>query len=138
MTESKNRGVHPPEFMDKLGPGTRWDEDHQPNRPRARRPSNSGRPMEARDPSPGQILFEGKRGPQPVSADSAPDRLYCEIGCLRMELDSLKKSLGSACHDPPCLDKRPCRCHAKAPVRARWYVADNGRLVFKAGAELAN
>jgi len=28
-------------------------------------------------------LFEGKRGPQPVSAESAPDRLYGEIGRLK-------------------------------------------------------
>lgn len=32
-------------------------------------------------------LFEGKRGPQPVSAHSAPDGLYGEIGRLKMELD---------------------------------------------------
>ena len=32
-------------------------------------------------------LFEGKRGPAPMAAHSAPDRLYCEIGCLKMELD---------------------------------------------------
>ena len=31
-----------------------------------------------------KTLFEGKRGPQPVSAHSAPDRLYVEIGRLRM------------------------------------------------------
>jgi transposase len=37
-------------------------------------------------------LFEGKRGPQPVSAESAPDRLYEKIGRLKMELDWLKKS----------------------------------------------
>jgi hypothetical protein len=34
-----------------------------------------------------------------------------------MELDWLKKSTGSACNDPPCLDRRPCRCHAKATLR---------------------
>ena len=39
-------------------------------------------------------LFEGKRGPQPVSAESAPDRLYGEIGRLKMELDWLKKKSG--------------------------------------------
>ena len=39
-------------------------------------------------------LFEGKRGPQPVSAHSAPDRLYGEIGRLKMELDWLKKKSG--------------------------------------------
>ena len=39
-------------------------------------------------------LFEGKRGPQPVAAHSAPDRLYGEIGRLKMELDWLKKKSG--------------------------------------------
>jgi len=41
-----------------------------------------------------KTLFEGKRGPQPVSAQSAPDRLYGEIGRLKMELDWLKKKSG--------------------------------------------
>lgn len=37
-------------------------------------------------------LFEGKRGPQPLDARSDPDRLYSEIGRLKVELDWLKKS----------------------------------------------
>ncbi|HEY8037711.1 MAG TPA: transposase [Methylobacter sp.] len=41
-------------------------------------------------------LFEGKRGPKPANAASDPDRLYAKIGQLNMELDWLKKSLGSA------------------------------------------
>ena len=41
-----------------------------------------------------KTLFEGKRGPQPVAAHSAPDRLYSEIGRLKMELDWLKKKSG--------------------------------------------
>ena len=41
-----------------------------------------------------RTLFEGKRGPQPVAPHSAPDRLYGEIGCLKMELDWLKKKSG--------------------------------------------
>ena len=49
-------------------------------------------------------LFEGKRGPKPVAAHREPDLLYSEIGKLTMELDWLKKSLGSACHDPPRVD----------------------------------
>lgn len=39
-------------------------------------------------------LFEGKRGPQSVAAHSAPERLYGEIGRLKMELDWLKKKSG--------------------------------------------
>ena len=41
-----------------------------------------------------RTLFEGKRGPQAVAAHSAPDRLYGEIGRLKMEFDWLKKKSG--------------------------------------------
>jgi transposase len=39
-------------------------------------------------------LFEGKRGPKPINEHSEPDRLYSEIGKLKMELDWLKKKSG--------------------------------------------
>jgi transposase-like protein len=39
-------------------------------------------------------LFEGKRGPKPVNDHSEPERLYSEIGKLKMELDWLKKKSG--------------------------------------------
>jgi len=39
-------------------------------------------------------VFEGKRGPQAVTAHSDPERLYSEIGRLKMELDWLKKKSG--------------------------------------------
>ena len=39
-------------------------------------------------------LFEGKRGPKPVSSQNDPDRLYAKIGQLNMELDWLKKKSG--------------------------------------------
>jgi transposase len=39
-------------------------------------------------------LFESKRGPKPVDAQSDPDRLYAKIGQLNMELDWLKKKSG--------------------------------------------
>ena len=41
-----------------------------------------------------KTLFQGKRGPKPVNEESAPDRLYSEIGRLKMELDWLKKKSG--------------------------------------------
>ena len=41
-----------------------------------------------------KTLFQGKRGPQPVDAQSEPDRLYSEIGRIKMELDWLKKKSG--------------------------------------------
>ncbi len=39
-------------------------------------------------------MFEGKRGPKPVNEHSEPERLYSEIGKLKMELDWLKKKSG--------------------------------------------
>lgn len=39
-------------------------------------------------------LFEGKRGPQPQDVRSDPERLYSEIGRLKVELDWLKKKSG--------------------------------------------
>ncbi len=39
-------------------------------------------------------LFEGKRGPRAVNEYSEPERLYGEIGKLKMELDWLKKKSG--------------------------------------------
>ena len=39
-------------------------------------------------------LFEGKRGPKPAEDKSDEERLYGEIGRLKMENDWLKKKLG--------------------------------------------
>ena len=39
-------------------------------------------------------LFYTKRGPKPVDQSTTPDRLYSEIGRLKMELDWLKKKSG--------------------------------------------
>jgi transposase len=39
-------------------------------------------------------LFAGKRGPKAPAEHQAPDRLYGEIGRLKMELDWLKKKSG--------------------------------------------
>ena len=50
-------------------------------------------------------LFEGKRGPKPVNAQSDPERLYAKIGQLNMELDWLKKSLDSACRGATEMDR---------------------------------
>ena len=40
-----------------------------------------------------ETLFEGKRGPKPVTEQDDEDRLYGEIGRLKMELDWLKKKV---------------------------------------------
>ena len=39
-------------------------------------------------------LFGAKRGPRPVAEHERPERLYGEIGRLKMELDWLKKKSG--------------------------------------------
>lgn len=39
-------------------------------------------------------LFEAKRGPKPVEESASSERLYSEIGRLKMELDWLKKKSG--------------------------------------------
>lgn len=39
-------------------------------------------------------LFDAKRGPKPVDPAMTPERLYSEIGRLKMELDWLKKKSG--------------------------------------------
>ncbi len=39
-------------------------------------------------------VFDAKRGPKPVNQSASPERLYSEIGRLKMELDWLKKKSG--------------------------------------------
>ena len=39
-------------------------------------------------------LFDAKRGPKPVDSSASSERLYSEIGRLKMELDWLKKKSG--------------------------------------------
>lgn len=39
-------------------------------------------------------LFDVKRGPKPVDPSADPERLYSEIGRLKVELDWLKKKSG--------------------------------------------
>ena len=41
-----------------------------------------------------QSLFEGKRGPKAAPEHEEPEKLFSEIGKLKMELDWLKKKSG--------------------------------------------
>ena len=41
-------------------------------------------------------IFEVKRGIRPVDPSASPERLYSEIGRLKMELDWLKKKSGAS------------------------------------------
>jgi transposase-like protein len=51
-----------------------------------------------------QSLFEGTRGSKPAPEHEEPEKLFSEIGKLKMELDWLKKSPGSACHEAALMD----------------------------------
>jgi hypothetical protein len=63
-------------------------------------------------------LFEGSRGPKSIVAHSDPERLFSEIGRLKVELDWLKKSLGSAGHNPPSLGEQRGRAVSISAMRA--------------------
>lgn len=41
-------------------------------------------------------VFDGKRGVKPLDAQNDPERLYTEIGRLKVELDWLKKKSGGS------------------------------------------
>lgn len=71
-------------------------------------------------------LFEARRGPKPVSEHSEPERLYSEIGKLKMELDWLKKSQGSTCRNAAHMDRRGQGNPCDSTVRAGRRVARNG------------
>jgi len=42
-------------------------------------------------------IFDMKRGPKPVDPSSDPEKLYTEIGWLKVQLDWLKKKSGLTC-----------------------------------------
>lgn len=95
MTESKKRRTHLPEFKAKVGlealGGLKTI--HQIAQEQGVHPLQV-RQWKKDIQEQAKSLFEGKRGPQAVSPQSAPDRLYGEIGRLKMELDWLKKKSG--------------------------------------------
>ena len=51
-------------------------------------------PEEMRNGTWEYALFDAKRGPKPVDESSPEDKLYSEIGKLKMQVDWLKKKLG--------------------------------------------
>ena len=63
-------------------------------------------------------LFEGKRGPKPQDTHESEDRLYGEIGRLKMELDWLKKSPGYKGGREDGVDRARRRHCVVAPMRA--------------------
>ncbi|RXK84569.1 transposase [Chlorobaculum sp. 24CR] len=51
-------------------------------------------------------IFETKRGPKPVDSSPDPEKLYTEIGRLKVQLDWLKKKSGLTCEAAEKLDRR--------------------------------
>jgi transposase-like protein len=95
MSEKKTRKVHSPEFKAKVGLEalkgvTTINEIGQTY---GVHPVQVGQWKKAIQEQ-AKSLFEGKRGPKPVVAHQQPERLYSEIGKLKMELDWLKKKSG--------------------------------------------
>ena len=95
MSETKKRKVHLPEFKAKVGleafRGVKTI--NEIGQEYGVHPVQVGQ-WKKEIQEQAKSLCEGKRGSAPVAAHSAPDRLYGEIGCLKMELDWLKKKSG--------------------------------------------
>ena len=95
MSEKKRRKVHSPEFKAKVGLEALKG---------VKTINEIGQEYEVHPVQVGQWkkaiqeqakrLFEGKRGPKPVVEHKEPERLFSEIGKLKMELDWLKKKSG--------------------------------------------
>lgn len=95
MSEAKKRKVHLPEFKAKVGlEAVRGVKTiNEIAQEYGAHPVQVGQWKKAIQEQ-AKTLFEGKRGPAPVAAHSEPDRLYGEIGRLKMELDWLNKKSG--------------------------------------------
>ncbi len=95
MSEKKRRKVHSPEFKAKVGleavKGVKTI--NEIGQEHGVHPIQVGQWRKAIQEQ-AKTLFEGKRGPKPVLEHQEPERLYSEIGKLKMELDWLKKKSG--------------------------------------------
>ncbi len=82
-----------------------------------------------------KTLFEGKRGPKALmtSDEETTERLYGQIGRLKVELDWLKKSQGSACHSSSKLGGQRWRGAAEPAVRVGGCMPSDG--FRKAGSQ---
>jgi transposase-like protein len=95
MSDAKKRKTHSPEFKAKVGlEALRGQKTiNEIGQEYGVHPVMVGQwKKEIQDQA--KSLFEGKRGPTPVAAHREPERLYSEIGKLKMELDWLKKKSG--------------------------------------------
>ncbi len=95
MSEAKKRKVHAPEFKAKVGlealRGVKTI--NEIGLEYGVHPVQVGQ-WKKEIQEQAKTLFEGKRGPKPTADHQEPDRLYSEIGRLKVELDWLKKKSG--------------------------------------------
>ena len=97
MTEARKRKVYTPEFKAKVGlecirglkTTNEIGQDHGVH------PVQVGQ-WKREIVERARSLFENKRGPKVVDEQGDQERLYSEIGRLKMELDWLKKKLGQS------------------------------------------
>lgn len=95
MSEKKKRKVHTPEFKAKVGleavKGIKTI--NEIGQEYGVHPVQVGQWKKAIQEQ-AKSLFEGKRGPKLVAEHKQPEKLFSEIGKLKMELDWLKKKSG--------------------------------------------
>ena len=95
MSEAKERKVHTPEFKAKVGlealRGVKTI--NEIGQEYGVHPVQVGQ-WKKEIQEHAKTLFEGKRGPKPLASHREPERLYSEIGKLKVELDWLKKKSG--------------------------------------------
>jgi transposase len=95
MSDTKKRKVHTPEFKAKVGlealRGVKML--NEIGQEYGVHPVQVGQ-WKKEIQEHANMLFEGKRGPKPMAAHREPERLYGEIGKLKVELDWLKKKSG--------------------------------------------
>ncbi len=95
MSEAKKRQFHTPEYKAKVGlealRGTKTI--NEIGQEYGVHPVQVGQWKKAIQEQ-AKTLFEGKRGPKPLAAHREPERLFSEIGKLKMEVDWLKKKSG--------------------------------------------
>ena len=105
MKEVKRRKAHLPEFKAKVGLEALRGEKtvNQIGQEYGVNPVRVGQ-WKKEIQALAKTMFEGRRGPKPIAAHQEPELLYSQIGKLKVELDWLKKSPGSACHNQTKMD----------------------------------
>lgn len=95
MSEAKKRKAHTPEFKAKVGlEALRGQKTiNEIGQEYGVHPVTVGQ-WKKEIQEQAKKLFEGKRGPKPIAGHNEPERLYSEIGKLKVELDWLKKKSG--------------------------------------------